>query len=185
LTTSEAVRSSKHEISRTAARRGGFFIPNIAIDPNCVERLTLRAHMEAHMTKYSRTTETLTLAGAERVAQQASEKATLPVCIVVVDANCEVMFAKTADGTPPGSFHAALLKAKGAARSGTPTHLIAEFVKTLPPAIALQALSLPDVCAFQGGVPIKNGMNVIGGVGIAGGSGEQDIEIATHASLLV
>jgi len=137
------------------------------------------------MTKYSRTTETLTLAGAERVAQQASEKATLPVCIVVVDANCEVMFAKTADGTPPGSFHAALLKAKGAARSGTPTHLIAEFVKTLPPAIALQALSLPDVCAFQGGVPIKNGMNVIGGVGIAGGSGEQDIEIATHASLLV
>jgi hypothetical protein len=35
-------------------------------------------------------------------------KATVPVCIVVVDANCEVMFAKIADGTP-GSFHAALM----------------------------------------------------------------------------
>lgn len=136
--------------------------------------------MQAH----SRTTETLTLTGAEFVAGRAQSRATMPICVVVVNARGGVLFAKCDDAAPPTAFEAALLKARGAARSGIPTHQVAEFLKTLPAAIAQQALALPDVCAFQGGMPIKTAAGVIGGVGIAGGSGDQDVEIATHASRL-
>ena len=73
------------------------------------------------------------------------------------------------------------MKARGAARYLAPTHLTAEFIKTLPVQLAQHALSLPDLCAFQGGVPIKMGELFIGGLGISGGSGAQDVEIALQA----
>jgi uncharacterized protein GlcG (DUF336 family) len=134
------------------------------------------------MTTYLRQQHTLTFAGAEEVTRLARAKATVPLATVVVDASGNVLLAQTADGSPPGSYDAALMKARSAAHTGMPTHLISQFIQTLPPAIANQALSLPNVCAFQGGMPIKCNGTTVGGVGIAGGSGEQDIEIATHAS---
>jgi glc operon protein GlcG len=74
-----------------------------------------------------------------------------------------------------------LMKAKSAARYRMPTHLTAEFVKTLPPQLAQHALSLPDLCAFQGGMPIKVGDRIVGGLGVSGGNGQQDIEVALRA----
>jgi uncharacterized protein GlcG (DUF336 family) len=62
-----------------------------------------------------------------------------------------------------------------------PTHLTAEFIKTLPAQLAPHALSLPDLCAFQGGVPIKVGEKFVGGLGISGGTGAKDVEIALQA----
>jgi hypothetical protein len=44
----------------------------------------------------------------------------------------------------------------------------AEFVKTLPVPLAQHALSFPGVRAFQGGVPIQIGGEVLSGMGISG-----------------
>ena len=77
------------------------------------------------------------------------------------------------------------MKAKGAARYRTATHTTAEFVKTLPTQLAQHALSLPEVCALQGGVPIQIEGEVVGGVGVSGGSGEQDIAISLAAAVSV
>jgi glc operon protein GlcG len=137
------------------------------------------------MSEYFKKMESLTFAGAEQIARLALAKAAQPIAIVVVDAYGDILLARTSDGAPPGLHDAALLKARGAARTGTATHLIAAYVQTLPPAIVQQALSLPNVCAFQGGVPVRGALGVAGGVGIAGGTGEQDIEIAIHASKIV
>ena len=73
------------------------------------------------------------------------------------------------------------MKARGAARYLAPTHLTAEFIKALPAQLAQHALSLTDLCAFQGGAPIKVGEQFIGGLGISGGTGAQDVEIALQA----
>ncbi|HVO97787.1 MAG TPA: heme-binding protein [Bryobacteraceae bacterium] len=127
----------------------------------------------------------LTLAGARQVRDCALQKASelrAFVSVVVVDRAGVVLLAETADNAPPGSWEASLMKAKGAAKYRIATHVTAEFVKTLPPALAQHALSLPGVCAFQGGVPIRLEGEVLGGVGVSGGSGEQDVAIALAAA---
>lgn len=133
---------------------------------------------------YSRKFETITLEGARRVKEQALAQASalgLSIALVVIDHRGILVLAETMDEAPPGASEAALMKAKGAARYRTPTHQTAEFIKSLPAQLAHQALSLPDLCAFQGGVPIAVDGKSVGGLGISGGSGEQDIEIAQRA----
>lgn len=92
---------------------------------------------------------------------------------------------ETADSAAPGASEASIMKAKGAARYRIATHTTAEFMKTLPTALAQHALSLPEVCAFQGGVPILIDGETVGGVGISGGSGEQDIAVSIAAAASV
>jgi len=127
----------------------------------------------------------LTLAGAKRVRDQALIKASelgLSVSVVVVDRTGIILLVETADSAPPGASEASILKARGAARYRIATHMTAEFVKSLPTALAQHALSLPEVCAFLGGVPIQIDGEVVGGVGVSGGSGEQDVAVSTAAA---
>lgn len=137
------------------------------------------------MTALYQTCKTLTLAGARAVRDRAAARASsLAIAIVVLDRSGALLLAEVADGAAPGSMDAALMKARGAARYRSATHLTAEYLETLPAWRASHALSLPEICAFQGGVPIRSGDEVIGAVGIAGGSGEQDIAIATEAAAM-
>ena len=137
------------------------------------------------MSTHYQTCKTLTLAGARAARDSAAARASalsLAIAIVVVDRSGALLLAEVADEASPGSMDAALMKARGAARYRSGTHLTAEYLKSLPAGLASHALSLPDLCAFQGGVPIRIGEEVIGAIGIAGGSGEQDIAIATEAA---
>ena len=132
-----------------------------------------------------RTLHSLTLAGAKQVRDHALLQASvqdLSLAIVVVDRLGSVLLMETADNAPPGAAEASLRKARGAARYGIATHLTADYVKTLPSALALQALSLPEVCAFEGGAPIRLDGELLGGIGISGGSGAQDVAIALAAA---
>ena len=88
----------------------------------------------------------LTLAGAKRVRDHALIKASelgLSVSVVVVDRTGVILLMETADSAPPGASEASIMKARGAARYRIATHMTAEFVKTLPAALAQHALSLP------------------------------------------
>lgn len=136
------------------------------------------------MTHHSQSFETVTLDGARAIRDNALAQADalgLSIALVVIGRTGLLVLAETMDHAPPGAPEAAWLKAKGAARYLIPTHATAEFVKTLPAQLAQHALSLPDLCAFQGGMPIKLGDHVVGGLGISGGTGAQDVEIATQA----
>jgi uncharacterized protein GlcG (DUF336 family) len=140
------------------------------------------------MSAHYQTCKILTLAGAGAVRDRATARASelmLAIGIAIVDRNGQLLLAEAADQAAPGAMDAALMKAKGAARYRVATHLTAEYLKTLPSALAQHALSLPELCAFQGGVPIKVGDEVVGAIGVAGGSGEQDIAIATEAAAVV
>lgn len=136
---------------------------------------------------HATTLQNITPSGAQAARDKAMALALqlgIAISIFVVDRHGIVILAETMDGASPGATDSALMKAKGAARYRVATHLTAEFVKTIPAQLAPHALSLPELCAFQGGVPITLGKEVIGGLGIAGGSGAQDVEIASVAGAL-
>jgi len=140
------------------------------------------------MTQFAQSIGTVTLAGARCIRDHALERATalgLSVALVIIDRTGVIKLAETMDNAPAGASEAALMKARGAARYLAPTHLTAEFIKTLPAQLAQHALSLPDLCAFQGGVPIKVGEQCVGGLGISGGTGAQDVEIALQAAAAI
>ena len=140
------------------------------------------------MTAHYQTCQNLTLSGARAARDCASARASalsLVIAIVVVDRSGALLLAEVADRAAPGAMDAALMKARGAARYRSATHLTREYLKTVPAGLAGHALSLPDLCAFQGGVPIRIDEEVIGAIGIAGGSGEQDIAIADEAAKAV
>jgi uncharacterized protein GlcG (DUF336 family) len=130
----------------------------------------------------------ITLAGAKRVRDHALLNASdlgVPVSVVVVDRIGVILVMETSDLAAPGTSEASIMKAKAAARYRIATHTTAEFIKTLPAQLAQHALSLPEVCAFHGGVPIQIEGEVVGGVGVSGGSGEQDIAISQAAAASV
>jgi glc operon protein GlcG len=130
----------------------------------------------------------ITLVGAKQVRDHALLKPSelgLSVSVVVVDRTGVILLMETADSALPGTSEASIMKAKGAARYRIATHTTAEFVKTLPAQLAQHALSLPEVCALQGGVPIQIEGEVVGAVGVSGGSGEQDIAISLAAAASV
>jgi uncharacterized protein GlcG (DUF336 family) len=130
----------------------------------------------------------ITLDGAKRVRDHALLAASnlgLSVSVVVVDRTGVILLMETADSAPPGASEASVMKAKGAARYRIATHTTAEYLKTLPAQLAQHALSLPEVCAFHGGVPIQIGGEVVGGVGVSGGSGEQDTAMSLAAAASV
>jgi uncharacterized protein GlcG (DUF336 family) len=100
----------------------------------------------------------ITLAGAKRVRDCALLKASdlgVPVSVVVVDRTGVILVMETSDLTAPGASEASIMKAKAPARYRIATHTTAELVKTLPAQLAQHALSLPEICAFHGGVPIQ------------------------------
>jgi uncharacterized protein GlcG (DUF336 family) len=130
----------------------------------------------------------ITLEGAKQVRDHALLKASelgVSISVVIVDRTGIILVMETADSASPGTSDASIMKAKGAARYRIATHTTAEFVKTLPAQLAQHALSLPEVCALRGGVPIQIEGEVVGGVGVSGGSGEQDTAISLAAAASV
>lgn len=89
---------------------------------------------------------------------------------VVVDRDGETMVEMRGDGASPHTMENARRKAYTAMTFKQTT---AEYAKKLddPKSVAHQQITLPSVIAIPGGVPIKVGQDVIGGVGVSGSPG--------------
>src|ERR1700691_1641190 len=92
---------------------------------------------------------------------------------VVVDRDGETLIAMRGDNTGPHTMENARRKAYTAMTFKQTT---AEYAKKLqdPNSVAHQQVTLPNVIAIPGGVPIKAGTQVIGGVGASGSPGFDD-----------
>jgi len=89
---------------------------------------------------------------------------------VVVDRDGETLVEMRGDGASPHTMENARRKAYTAMTFKQTT---AEYAKKLddPKSVAHQQATLPNVIAIPGGVPIKVGKDVIGGVGVSGSPG--------------
>lgn len=99
-----------------------------------------------------------------------------PQCIVIVDAGGELLGEIRMSGAKFLSRKSARAKALTSASVGKPSNEIPEAVR---PAIA--AATEGCITGLPGGLPIWFEGNLLGGVGIGSGSGEQDIAVAEAA----
>ncbi len=127
----------------------------------------------------------LNLAGAETILAAAQKKAAsmkIAFNIAIVDDGGHLLTFARMDGARPASGYTALTKAIAAATFRTET---GPLPQTGEPNLLL-SLSLQHTAvagggkgtALKGGAPIVVDGQVIGAVGVGGGSGEQDLEVA-------
>jgi glc operon protein GlcG len=119
----------------------------------------------------------LTLEAAKSIAVAAETEATKnnwSVVIAVVDDGGHLVYLQRLDGTQLGSVAVAQEKARTAALFRRPTK---EFADRLAGG-ATQLLSLPGMVAIEGGVPLVISGEVVGAVGVSGGTPAQDGQVA-------
>jgi glc operon protein GlcG len=128
----------------------------------------------------------LTLTGARRIIAGAEGKATamgLKMNIAIVDDGGHLLAFARMDGARPASGYTAITKATTAATFRQETGPLPKGTTTpdLLLNLSLQnaaAASGGKVTTLLGGVPVLVDGQVIGGVGVGGGSGDQDAEVA-------
>lgn len=99
-----------------------------------------------------------------------------PQCIVIVDASGELIAEIRMDGAKFLSRKSAFAKAQTAASIGAPS---ANIPSDFRPGIA--AATGGAVTGLHGGLPIKIDGDLLGGIGVGSGSGDQDILVANAA----
>ena len=114
----------------------------------------------------------LSFAMAKTIAEGALEDCKArgyPVSVVVVDRGGDTMVAMRNDDAGPHTMENARRKAYTARTFKMTT---AEFIKEMATRpVRREQTTLPGVIAIDGGVPIRVGKDVIGGVGLSGSPG--------------
>lgn len=121
----------------------------------------------------------LSLAAAKRMLEAATKKASeikVPMVIAIVDESGDLMLLERMEGSPVISVEIAQNKAYTAAVVRMPTHKLSEIVQPGKPAFGFH--TMPRIAAFGGGFPILVDGHVVGGIGVSGGSAEQDMDCA-------
>jgi len=123
----------------------------------------------------------LSLDAARRVAEAALAKAHdlgLTVCIAITDPSAEPVLTLRMDGAPRLCSEVALNKAYSVASfNGMPTDKWWAILKNDPALVA----GFPEtsrLVIFAGGVPVVIDGQVVGAVGVSGGSSDEDRQIA-------
>ncbi|MEX2140143.1 MAG: heme-binding protein [Pirellulales bacterium] len=127
----------------------------------------------------------LNLAGAETILEAAKKKGAamgLALNIAIVDDGGHLLTFARMDGARPASGYTALTKAVAAATFRQETGpLPAKGEPNLLLSLSLQSTALAGGgkgTALKGGAPILVDGHVVGAVGVGGGTGEQDLEVA-------
>lgn len=104
--------------------------------------------------------------------------------IAVVDSGANLIAFERMDRAFLGSGEIALSKAKTSANFPFPTRLVDELVygKGSNPALVPGLAHVKGVIAFAGGLPVMNGSMHLGGIGVSGGTADED-EICAQAAL--
>ena len=121
----------------------------------------------------------LTHDGALRLlaaAVEAADAIGVPQCVAVVDEGCNLLAFVRMDGARVLSIESATRKAMTAATTGQPTSAIAT-----ERAGALAAATDGRMTNLKGGLPIRVEGQVVGGIGVGSGAGEQDLAVAEAA----
>jgi uncharacterized protein GlcG (DUF336 family) len=92
--------------------------------------------------------------------------------VVVVDRGGDTLVALRGDGSGPHTVENARRKAYTANTFRMTTEAFIQDMKTRP--VRREQTTLPNVIAINGGVPIKVGSDVIGGVGLSGSPGKDE-----------
>ncbi|MVA25426.1 heme-binding protein [Agrobacterium vitis] len=112
-----------------------------------------------------------------RAAIDAATAMGQPQCIIIVDhSGVELASFRMRGSRCYLSLKSARAKARTAASLAAPSHSVPDHAKLL-----LAAATQGEATGLRGGLPIKVSGELLGGIGIGSGSGEQDEEVARAA----
>jgi uncharacterized protein GlcG (DUF336 family) len=117
---------------------------------------------------------------ADRVEAE-SVKQNLPVAVTVIDVHGNVVLTHRMTGAPAFSLELAERKAYTSALVGMRTADLVPLVQPGAELYPLLAVAGGRYSAIGGGVPLTRDDHVIAGVGVSGGTTEQDIAIVEAA----
>jgi len=125
--------------------------------------------------------ESVTLSTAREVVDAAVAKAEeigVPMNIAVVDEGNNLTAFARMDGAWLGSIDIAQNKAYTARSFDMSTKDLAPLCQPNEPLFGIHASNQSRLIIFAGGIPLTSGDDVVGAIGVSGGSVEQDNEVA-------
>ncbi|HEX2435554.1 MAG TPA: heme-binding protein [Solirubrobacterales bacterium] len=125
--------------------------------------------------------DTVSLSAAAEVVEAARKKAEeidVPMNIAVVDAGNNLTAFARMDGAWLGSIDIAQNKAYTARSFDMSTKDLAPLCQPNQPLFGIHASNQGRLIIFAGGIPLMSGDEVIGAIGVSGGSVEEDHEVA-------
>ncbi|MCC6174009.1 MAG: heme-binding protein [Chloroflexi bacterium] len=134
-------------------------------------------------TSISTTRDTITLDAAQVLIAAAIAKAQelgVPMAIAIVDESGVLKAFARMEGTSLASVDLVQAKAFTSAAFRAPTHVLAERNQNDPTRLA-SLPNFPRVTLLGGGYPIQSGTSIVGGIGVGGGSAQQDMAVAEAA----
>jgi uncharacterized protein GlcG (DUF336 family) len=123
----------------------------------------------------------ITLADARRVIAAAEKKAAeigQPMNIAVVDQGGNLVSHVRMDNAWIGSVDISINKAWTSRAFDISTKQLAEFSQSGDQFFGIHASNHGRVMIFAGGIPLKRGDQVVGAIGVSGGTGKQDHAVA-------
>jgi uncharacterized protein GlcG (DUF336 family) len=121
---------------------------------------------------------------AKNVADEVEAEATkdkVPVAVCVTDIHGNIVLKHRMTGAPAFSIDIAERKAYTSALVGMRTADLLALVQPGQPLFALNTVSGGRYCAMAGGVPLTIDGGLVAGVGVSGGTAEQDRTIVEAA----
>jgi uncharacterized protein GlcG (DUF336 family) len=123
----------------------------------------------------------ISLTEAKKIADAVRDQAVKlnkPLTVAVVDTGGFIVVLERMDGARPLQPNIATAKAYTAAIMQRPGSMLKEWEKAQPSFFAQVArMGQHPIVAAEGSIPIKRNGELIGGLGIAGGTGTEDHEI--------
>lgn len=106
----------------------------------------------------------------------------VPMAIALVDEKGGLLFFGRMDGTLPASTEIAKSKAYTAAALRMPTSEVGKLAQPGGMLYGIQHTLEGKIVLFGGGIPLRLDGKVAGGIGISGGTVEEDIQVAVPAA---
>jgi cob(I)alamin adenosyltransferase len=106
----------------------------------------------------------------------------LPVVIAVSNEWGNIIAVHFMDGALPGSYDIAVDKAYTSAALRLATDVVGQLSQSGAPLYGIGNTNKNRIVTFGGGVPLKVNNKIIGGLGVSGGSAEQDSSLALYGA---
>jgi len=127
----------------------------------------------------------ISLADAKRIVEVVCRRAVelnKPVTVAVVDTGGFIVALERMDGARPLQGSIATAKAYTAAIMQRPSIMLKGWADSQPGFFAqVSTMGLHPIVATDGGIPIKQAGALIGGLGIAGGTGPEDQQVCEES----
>jgi uncharacterized protein GlcG (DUF336 family) len=123
----------------------------------------------------------ITLQEAQRVVSAAERKAQemgLAMNVAVMDAGRNLVAFHRMDGAWVASIDIAIDKAFTSAGRGLTTRKIGEMAQPGQPLFGINTTNGGRIVIFAGGIPLMRGGEVVGAIGVSGGTVDEDHEVA-------